>query len=267
MRHKRFGFVRNENFLWTFTLIRILIKKDLATRYQRSILGVWWSLINPTITALTLFFVFHASYAGKFNGKVAYGPYILSGTLIVGFLGLGIVTVTQGLQASASIFTRLPAPANLFAVSNSIVLSINVLFGLVPLILWNLFSGGSVTLWLILVPIELLIGAVFVVGCSLLAFNAVVRFGDTINLMVLISTLLMYLTPVFYPLDSVSRKAHFLLNLNPLTHFVNIFRSLTIGFGTSSVWDWGIISIFALVSYAFGLNRFKRHWGRSVSLL
>ena len=126
---------RFERLVWSFKLIKVLIKKDFATRYQRSLLGVWWSLINPSVTALTLFFVFHSSYSGKFNSKVAYGPYILSGTLIVGFLGVGVVTVTQGLHSSASIFTRLPAPPEIFAVSNAIVLSINVLFGLFPLVL------------------------------------------------------------------------------------------------------------------------------------
>ena len=214
-----------------------------------------------------MFFVFHSSYAGKFNGKVSFGPYILSGTLIVGFLGLGIVTVTQGLQSSASIFTRLPAPAELFAISNSLILSINVLFGLAPLLIWNLLSGGKVNFWILLIPVELLIGVVFVVGCSLLAFNLVVRFGDTISLMILISTLLMYLTPVFYPYDSVSVKAQIILNLNPLTHFVNIFRFISIGYGKFSFWDWLICLTYALSFFSFGINRFNSLWSRTVSLL
>ena len=262
-----FSSIKRRNFIQNWLLLKALVHKDLVSRYQRSILGVWWSLINPTLTALVLFIVFNSTYGAKLNKEVAFGPYVLSGTLMVAFLGTGIVTVTQNLQSSSSIFTRLPAPPEFFAFSSALVLSLNLLFGLMPLVLWNLIAGGKISPWIIFFPLLILFGIFFITGIALICFILVVKIGDFLNLIVLGTTLLMYISPVFYSYASVSWRAKLILNLNPITHFLNIFRGTVISFGHVTLIDWAICAFNSAFFFILGLFLFKKQWPRTASLL
>ena len=131
----------------------------------------------------------------------------------------------------------------------------------------NEIQGGKISFWILLIPIEALIGCVYVTGLSLLCFIAVVRFGDVINIVSLASVLATYLTPIFYPLSSISVRSQFILNLNPLTHFVNIFRKLSLDYGEAGWSDWLFISISALIAFIVAIFTFNKTWKRTVSLL
>lgn len=249
-------------------LIKILVHKDLVSRYQRSILGLWWGLVNPTVMAVVLFYVFHSAYANKFEDKVPFGPYVLSGTLIINFLAHGILNTAQIMQSSSAIFTRLPAPPILFALSGSITNSINFVFGLVPLIFWNELASNNRSLTrLVVLPLLLIIGIIWVTGFSLLSFYFITRFGDAVNLIALFASISTFLTPVFYPINAVSARAQILLNLNPLTHFVNVYRWSTINYGEFRLVSAFVILLSSIVILLVGILVFKKSWPRTASLL
>ena len=247
--------------------MKILLKKDLSTRYQRSLLGIWWALINPIFTAVVLYFVFHTQYSSKMRHGEPFGPYVLGGTLVVALLAQGCVSATQSLQSSAQIFIRLPSPPEIFAISTASVNAINFLFGLAPLLIWNVIAGGSLGFQIFFLPIFTIISIFFVAGLALIGFYFVTRFGDAINLMSLVATLMTYLTPVFYPIDSVSKRARQLLELNPLTHFINVFRYLALNSGGASLGDWIWIGLSSSIAFCVGLQIFFKSWTKTASLL
>jgi ABC-2 type transport system permease protein len=256
-----------KEFVFYWQLLKILVRKDLITRYQRSVLGIWWALVNPLFTALVLFLVFNQQYSSKLKSGIPFGPYVLSGTLALAFLAQGCVSATQNLQSSAQIFIRLPSPPEIFSISTAAVGAINLCFGLIPLLIWHLIAGGSLGVQLLLFPLFLLISILFVSGISLVGFYFVTRFGDAINLMILVATLMTFLTPVFYPIDSISARAQLILNLNPLTHFINVFRYLTLDIGNFVLNDWLWIFSSALTVFFLGISIFNKSWRRTASLL
>jgi ABC-type polysaccharide/polyol phosphate export permease len=256
-----------KEFVFYWHLLKILVRKDLITRYQRSVLGIWWALVNPLFTALVLFLVFNQQYSSKLQSGIPFGPYVLSGTLALAFLAQGCVSATQNLQSSAQIFIRLPSPPEIFSISTATVGAINLCFGLIPLLLWHLLAGGDIGLQLILFPIFLIISILFVSGIALIGFYFVTRFGDAINLMMLVATLMTFLTPVFYPIDSISARAQLVLNLNPLTHYINVFRFLTLDIGDFNLIDWTWVFSSAGIVFLAGITIFNKSWRRTASLL
>ena len=66
-------------------LIYILLKKELTVRYKKSIIGVWWSLLNPLLTTAVLFYVFNTAFKSKLTVSSHFIPYILCGVLIITF--------------------------------------------------------------------------------------------------------------------------------------------------------------------------------------
>jgi ABC-2 type transport system permease protein len=256
-----------DNFRYYFQLLKLLIRKDLSARYQRSFLGIWWGVVNPVFTSLVLYIVFHVQYSSKLANGIPFGPYILGGTLVVAMLGQGCVSATQSLQSSSQIFIRLPAPPVVFAMSAATVAGINFLFGLFPLLVWNTIAGGHTSIGLILLPYYMLVAIVFLTGMSLIGLVLVSRFGDTINLMTLIATLMTFVTPVFYPIDALSARGQFLINLNPLTHFVNAFRFSVLDIGIFELKDWIFISLISFTLFIFGLEIFYKTWQKTATLL
>jgi len=216
---------------------------------------------------VVLFFVFHSTYSGKFSSGISFGPYILSGTLVLSFLATGIVTTTQNLVSSATIFTRLPARPEIFALSSAIVLTLNIFMGIIPLAVWNFIQGGTLSPFIFFVPVEALLGCIFITGLALICFVAVVRIGDVINVINIAATLATYLTPVFYPMNAISARAQLFLNLNPLTHFVNIFRKLTLNYGEARWYDWLYCSGSSVLVFIIGLYILNRTWKQTVTLL
>lgn len=258
----------NRNPRHVLRLIRVLVHKDFVARYQRSLLGIWWGLVNPSALALVLYLVFNSTYAAKFKNGVAFGPYILCGTLIVAFLAQGVVSTIQVLQASASVFTRLPSPPILFAFSSAITNSVNFGLGLIPLLFWNyVLARSKVTLEIFWLPVLIAFGILWVTGIALIGFVLVVRFGDAINVISLFATLMTFLTPVFYPMDSVSHRAQLLLNLNPLTHFVSFYRFSSIGYGHLTKVDIVSVVLMPFAAVFLGIFLFQTTWKKTACLL
>lgn len=252
---------------YKFVLLKLLVRRDLKTRYQRSFIGIFWSILNPTLTALILFSVFRTQYAGKFNEGVLYGPYVLSGTLVLALFGSGVVTATQSFQSSAYLFTKLAAPTEVFALSASIGPAINLFMGLIPLTIWNLIQGGVISKNLLFLPIFGLLAICYLTGLALLNFTILVRFGDYLNVLSLGVTLLTFLTPIFYPIESVSRRAQIIIQLNPVTHFVNAFRFISSGTGSFSILEGILIILISFSSLIFGFFVFNSNWQKSASFL
>ena len=223
--------------------------------------------MNPVLTAIVLYFVFHTQYSSKMKQGVPFGPYVLGGTLAIAFLAQGSVSATQNLQSASQIFIRLPSPPEIFAISTATVGAINFLFGLAPLFLWNLIAGGNIGVQILLLPIFVISSILLVSGIALFGFYFVTRFGDAVNLMTLIATLMTYLTPIFYPIDAVSARAQKMLELNPLTHYINVFRFLTLGYGPFVFSDWIWIVLVPMIIFCCGLKLFFKTWVKTASLL
>lgn len=256
-----------EDLNYKLKLLFLLVKRDQKTRYQRSLLGVFWSLINPSVTAIILYSLFKMQYSGKIQGGFSYGPYVLSGTLVLALFGTGVITATQSFQSSAYIFTRLPAPIDVFAINASLSPVINASVGLIPLLIWNIIAGGTISNKLLLLPLFFLIAIIYLTGLALINFTILIRFGDYINILSLTATLLTFLTPIFYPVNSISEKAKMVVNLNPVTHFLNIFRYLTSGTGDLNIREWLFIFLLSFSILIFGVIIFNKTWNKSASLL
>ena len=113
-------------------LMAQLIKRDLVTRYKRSVLGVAWTMLNPLGTMLILTFVF----SNFFKSAVPHYPvYILSGLLVWNFFSQGTNAAISGLVWGGSLLKRIYIPSTVFGVSAIGTALVNLILSLVPLLL------------------------------------------------------------------------------------------------------------------------------------
>lgn len=208
--------------LWRYRdLVVQLVRREIVTRYKRSVLGVLWTLLNPLGTMVILTVVFSRAFgAGR-----SYPAYALAGLLAWNFFSHTTVSAVRQFTSSGVLLRRIYLPRTVFAVSVVGTGLLNLLFGLIPLCGIMLASGVPLRPSILFLPVSILALAAFTLGVGLAVSVLAVNFSDTAELYGILLPALLYLTPIIYPRNILPPTADWLLDANPLHHLVALFRT------------------------------------------
>lgn len=206
-------------------LFEELVKRDFKKKYKRTVLGMAWSILSPLAMLLVMRLVFT-----RFFGRTMshYTTYLFCGNLIYGYFN---ESATQGMTAllgNASIFTKVNVPKYLFLLSKNSQTLINFALTLIVFFIFCLIDGIAFT-WkfvFLLYPITLLM--LFNIGVGLVLSALFVFFRDIQYLWSIFSQLLMYMSAIFYSIDSFSPAAQYAFLANPVYLFIRYFRKIVI---------------------------------------
>ncbi len=204
-------------------LIVYLVARDLKVRYRRSLIGVAWTMLQPLLMMSVLYLVFSSFFHASFD-LYGYQVYALAGILFWNFFQQSIVASMNSLRGNAGILRKLPVPIAVFPVATVLSGLLNLALALVPLGLIMLVSGHPLTPALGFLPVAMLLAALFTLGAGLLLSPLAVFFHDVTELVGVGLTLLMYLTPLFYPMAIVPEKARWVVRYNPVRSILEVFR-------------------------------------------
>lgn len=202
-------------------LILQLLRRDILTRYKRSVLGIVWTMLNPLGMMIVLTLAFSTIF-GRANG---YPAYVLSGLLAWNFFAQTTNAAMVNLLWGGGLLHRVFIPRTSFSLAAIGTGVVNIVLSLVPMLLVMLVTGIPiyVTLWFLPIPILLL--ACFALGCGLLLSALAVYFPDVVEMYQIGITAWLYLTPVMYPesiLPTATRTA--IQTLNPMYGLLHLFR-------------------------------------------
>ena len=119
-------------------------------------------------------------------------------------------------------------------------------------------------------PLVFIVGiclALLTAGIGLTLSILYIRFDDTRNIINVLLMILMYFTPVFYPISILSPKLQKIVSLNPLTSYLDIFRWSFSNNATVTTSDWIFVFATSLTSIAIGTFVFRKFWPRTVAML
>lgn len=230
-------------------LMAQLIKRDLVTRYKRSVLGVFWSMLNPLGTMIILSLVF----SRMFDMRGVYPAYILTNYVAWNFFSQATSFSLNTTLWGSDLFHKIYIPRTSFILSTVGTGMINLLFALVPLFLILLITGVNIHLTILFLPLAILILAAFALGFSLLLSTLVVFFPDVNEFYPVLLTAWMYLTPIIYPEAMLADVLNgWLLRLNPLYHLIKIFRLVAFEGVIPSGMEWLTAVIIAVMTLIAG---------------
>ena len=248
-------------------LLRLLVVRDLTVRYKRSVIGVWWSLLNPLFTTAVMFYVFNTVFKARLPGGSPFLPYLLSGVLLLSFFNQGLTMGADAIASGAGVLTKVYVRPEIFAASASISSAINFLIGLIPLTVILLIYHKTPTWRFPIVLLIILCMILFTTGLSLLLAIAYVNFDDSRSLINILLMALQYMTPIFYPLSVLGPHTRTVIDINPLTSFLQIFRHAFGNSSVSTVQNWEIMVGSSLVSFVVGFYVFSKRWPKVVAKL
>ena len=254
-----------------------LTQREVRGKYKRTIFGQLWSLANPLalmlIYTLVFGFIFKSNpLPGDPSGLDVFALWLLCGLLPWTFFSAVVSSSAASLVANANLiqkvsFSRIVLPFSLVLSSGY-----NWLFEMAVLLIALSIAGGFVLPWIPLLIVAMVLLAVFAAGVGLLFAIANVYFRDTQYLLTIVLQLWIYLTPIIYPIERVagaSKDAGGLLgtqvtllgiyDLNPMVHFVALFRQLIYDNRWPDPIEWLICLVWALAALGVGMLVFRRN--------
>jgi len=229
-----------------------MVKRDFVARYRRSVLGVLWSILNPLLTMLVLTVVFTNIFRWEMP-DISFPVYLLSGQLIFNFFSESTNAAMGSIIGGSGIIKKVYVPKYILPTSRVISSLVNLAFSFLSFLFVVWFTGSPFYITLLLIPIPVLFLLVFCMGVGMMLSALAVFFRDLTYLYGVFLTLLMFLTPIFYPVTSLDSRMFHIIHLNPLFHYVDYFRQLAIYGTIPGMWTNLVCLGFALGSLCIGV--------------
>lgn len=216
--------------IWQYRdLIQLFVRRDFVAQYKQTILGPIWLLVQPLFTTLTFLFVF-TRIAKISTNEINPVLFYLSGITMWNYFADCLTKTSSTFLSNASIFgkvyfPRLVTPISI-VISSILKLVIQLTLLLITYILFLYLDKQTfaVNLTILLLPALILIMAILGLGLGLIFSSLTTKYRDLSYLLVFGVQLLMYASPVIYPLNSTEGKLRQLILLNPVTSIIEIFR-------------------------------------------
>ena len=248
---------RYRDLLWLF------VKRDFVAQYKQTILGPVWHFIQPIFTTLMFLFIF-GKIANIPTDGIAAIPFYMSGITIWNYFSACLTATSATFVANAGIFGKVYFPRLVLPLST--VMSNIIKFGIQFLLLLSVmiyygFKTGHFHFgisWL-LIPLLVLMMAGMGLGLGIIISSLTTKYRDFTVLLGFAVQLLMYATPVAYPLSFLKDKPYAAwVAWNPLSPIVESFRYALFGTGTLDVAGLLYSGGFILVALFFGALLFNK---------
>lgn len=202
-------------------LIRQLVARDFKTKYKRSMLGMFWSFLNPLLMMCVQYFIFSTLFKSDIP---QYAAYLLIGIVCFNFFSEVCNLSLYSILSNASLITKVYMPKYIYPLTRVLSSVVNLGISLIPLIIVCLLTGVQFQVSAILAVFFLVCLMLFSLGMAFLLSSAMVFFRDTQFLWSVFSTVWMYATAIFYPETILPENLRFVLYVNPIYHFIKNIR-------------------------------------------
>ncbi len=247
--------------VWNYrNLIYQLTRRDILSRYKRSVLGVAWTMLNPLGMMLVLTIAF--SQVFRFDTELSYPAYVLSGLIVWNFFSQTTTAAMVNLVWGGGLLHRIYVPRTSFALAAILTGMVNFLFSMIPLVLVMLITRVPFSFTVLLFPIPLLLLAAFSLGVGLMISTIAVYFPDVSEMYAIIMLGWMYLTPIIYP-ENILPEAYrsLVTGLNPMYYLVKVFRAFVYFGQLPDLSDLLIAAVIAAAVFLAGWIIFTRKAG------
>jgi len=242
--------------LWNYRdLIRQLTWREIVGRYKGSYVGLGWSFIQPLIMLCVYTFVFSVIFNARWGINPGEGRATFALALFIGLITFGVFSETANAAPSlvlgnANYVKKVVFPLEVLPLVKLLSALVNALFSLTVLFAGILLINHGIHWTAILLPLIWLPMLLFTLGCGYFLASLGVFVRDMGTLIGVATTMLFFLTPIFYPINAIPQEFRFFCRINPLALFVEDARRVVL-WGLPPDWSWFffglVLSITALI--------------------
>lgn len=250
--------------LWSYrNLMARFVRRDFLLSYQQTLLGPFWTLLQPILTVFIYVLVF-GKLVGVSTGGVPPFLFYLTGTILWTFFNEVFTGTSLTFTSNADLFGKVYFPRLIIPLSiisaQFLRLLIQLSLLLVTLIYFWVIKEMpfQINSWIFLLPLVLFNTACISMATGLIFSVVTAKYRDLVNVAALLVRMVMFVTPIIYPLSTVSEKNRWMIELNPLTAIFEAFRFSLLGEGDFTINQLVYSSVCSVVLLFVGIFLFNK---------
>jgi len=254
-------------------LIQTLVARDLKARYRGSVLGFFWSFINPLLQLAIYSWVFATVLPRTTNpNDTSLEPYALfmfCGILPWTWFSSSILESSNVLIAGGNLIKKVLFPAEVLPVVTVFANMVHFFLGLPILAAFLIYYQRPIDpLELLWFPVIVLVQLVLTLGLALLVSALTVHFRDLRDILGNLMMVWFFATPIIYPMSQAPEGYRWLLNLNPMTHLAISYQEVLFYIGPHGHWHWLVMlmgaSVLVFLAGYFVFDRLRDSFAEEV---
>ena len=240
-------------------LIQSLVARELKARYRGSVLGFFWSFINPLLLLLIYSFVFKYVLPAKFKGIEHYELFLFCGILPWTWFSASLLEASGVLISGGNLIKKVLFPAEILPIVTVLANLMHFLLGLIILAVFLIYYQRPLHfVELAWFPVAVFVQLIFTLGLALLLSALTVHFRDVRDILGHLVTFWFFATPI-YPYYEMQDWQMRILNTNPMTHLAITYQEILYFDGPVGHWKWLLaIGAASCVFFLFGYFVFDR---------
>ncbi len=242
-------------------LVMQLAKREVFSRYRGSFFGMLWSLFNPLLmlAVYTFFFgtVLKVRWAES-TSTAGFASILFVGMIVHGYFAECLIRSSSLIVGNPSYVRKVIFPLEILPWSTVAAAIFHTCASVVVIIVFLLVDQGSVPPTIVLLPLVLLPLTFFCVGFAWFVASLGVYVRDTAQIVGVLSSVLMFMSPVFYPITALAPEYRRAFELNPLTPSIEFARMVTLHGKLPPFEDLAILGLWGLLVAWLGMVWFQR---------
>ena len=250
-------------------LIQTLVSRDLKARYRGSVLGFFWSFINPLLLLLVYTFVFTYVMPQAVKGASPYPLFMFCGLLPWTWFQASLMESSGVLISGGNLIKKVLFPAEVLPIVTVTANMVHFILSLPILIVFMIVYRAPVTVpELLCFPLVVLVQYLFTLACALILSALTVHFRDIRDILANVLTLWYFATPIIYPYQYAPPIAVKYLNWNPFAHIAISYQEILFFPGPFGHWKWlaalGVASMFFFLFAYWTFDRLRDTFAEEV---
>ena len=207
--------------IWNF------IKRDISSKYVGSLLGLYWSILNPIITLLVYIIVFGVFLNVRLPGASSIWDFVLY--FAAGFLPWmafqdSVTRASRSIIDNKNYIKKVPFPSEIFPVYTTLSEFLNLLIGLAIYLFLFIFLKGTPTLYILLLPLAIILQMMFTLSLAFFLSSGAVYFRDIPPMLGSLFMIWFWATPIAYSVNLIPVNFQWIVKLNPAYYMLEIYR-------------------------------------------
>ena len=255
-----FSEITQHRFILNFSKYRFLlfelVKRDIKVKYRNSVLGIFWSFLNPLLMMVVMTIIFQALFSKTITN---FPVYYLAGMLIFTLFSQGSSGAMTSITGNAAMLNKVYIPKYMYSLSRVLSNLVTFGFSIIILLMIMIVTQAPFSIYILYAFLPVLLVILITTGAGLLLATLNVFFKDVQYLYKIFTTLLMYGSALFYPVTIVPEQFQIFFTLNPIFAIITLFRD-SFYYGTPyDLFNVLYASIFSISLLILGMVMFYKY--------
>lgn len=236
-------------------LLKNNVKKEIRGKYKNSALGVIWTFLNPLLQLLVYALIFPLILK---TTQPYYIVFVCVGLVPWTFFTTSVAQSAWTIIANGNIVKKVYFPREILPLSVVTSAMVNFLISTIIIVAFCIVYGLGLTKYIIFFPVILLVQYILQLGIAFVLSAATVYFRDLEHFIQIVLQVMFYATPIVYSVETIASPFKAILNLNPMAHIINGYRSIFYYQTMPDIKALGIVFILSVILCIAGYFIFRK---------